>query len=349
MDILGNLRLGAAGGAILCLAFMPARAEARRASCVVAPHGGDFASLQAAIDSAPANSAGRFLILVKNGRYASEKLIVPPDRKNITIRGESRSGTVISYCMSGSPPRADRAAMPPQMRARWESDPAFAATSATLTVLGDGFRLENLTIENTAGPRGQAQALTLLGDRLSFFDCDILGYQDTLYLWGEGRRSYFENCLIAGRTDYIYGGGVGYFQSCEIRSYGGGWITAPATPDGQKYGFVFRGCRFTYSQPSPRRGDDGRPVALGRPWQKYPKVAILDSEMCAEIDPRGWPDKWRMDYADSSPSLRLLEHSNTGPGADMRRRSPWAGIRAMAPGEAEMYTPCRVLGGNWWR
>ena len=173
--------------------------------------------------------------------------------------------------------------------------PALIRTSATLTHHGaEGCRVENLTLENTAGAVGQALALTVCGDRLIFKNCDLLGYQDTVYLWTNGKRSYFENCLIVGRTDYIYGGGIGYFQACEIRSWGGGWITAPSTPQSQKYGFVFNRCRFTYASDSPRTGDDGKLIAIGRPWAQLSQSAILNSVMCEQIHPEGWPTTWNM-------------------------------------------------------
>jgi pectinesterase len=81
-------------------------------------------------------------------------------------------------------------------------------TSATFTVVGNGFKAENLTFQNTAGPVGQAQALTVKGDKAVFLNCDIKGYQDTIWFWNNGKRAYFKGCLITGRTDYIYGGGI---------------------------------------------------------------------------------------------------------------------------------------------
>ena len=76
---------------------------------------------------------------------------------------------------------------------------------------------------------GQAQAVTVRADRCVFIHVDFYGYQDTMYFWSDANRSYFKECLVAGRTDYIYGSGTVYFDACEIRSWGGGWITAPST------------------------------------------------------------------------------------------------------------------------
>ncbi|WP_187263346.1 pectinesterase family protein [Pontibacter beigongshangensis] len=330
---------------LLCLLLAgfssTAQTKPFNADIVVAQDGsGDFEKIQAAIDAVPNNSDRRTVIYIKRGLYNTEKLMVPGTKRNVTLIGESREETIISYhiydCASGKCPTADAA--------KWTGD--NIRTSATLTLQGDGFRAENLTIENTAGPVGQAQAITVKSDKNVFVNCDLKGYQDTIYLWDAGKRTYFENCLIEGRTDYIYGAGIAFFQACEIRSWGGGWITAPSTPRTQTYGYVFNECRLTYATSSPRSGDDGELVRLGRPWHEYPHVVWMNSEMTEKIHPQGWGDTWNMDYAATSPDLKLYEYNNTGPGADMSKRANWVGLRALTAGEAENYTVEKVMAGT---
>ena len=323
-------------------------AAADRADAVVAADGsGDYTSIQAAVNAAPDFAEGRWVILIKDGVYDQEKLLIPESKRNITLRGESRKGTVVSYHMYDGPDIYAGARLPQESARKWmRSDPVLLKTSATLTVVGDNCRIEHLTLANTAGPVAQAQALALLGDKLYVADCDITGYQDTMYLWKDGKRAYFENCLVVGRTDYIYGGAIAWFENCEIRSWGGGWVTAPSTPRLQPYGFVFNGCRFTYASGSPRDGDDGRSIAIGRPWHNYPKVAILRSDFCDEMDPLGWPTNWGKPYVETSPDLHLYEYGNRGRRADMNGRAKWTGLRALTPAEAAEYTVENVLGGD---
>lgn len=326
-------------GSVACFA------KTQHADLIVAQDGsGDYRTLQAAINAVPDNSDKRFVIYIKKGKYDQEKLIVPQSKKNLTLRGEERSHTIISYHIYDckSPETGNKC--PAESWALWKDNADLVRTSATLTVMADGCVVENLTVENTAGPVGQALALTLCGNKLIFRNCDILGYQDTVLLRKDGMLNYFLNCLIVGRTDYIYGGGIGYFQSCEIRSWGGGWITAPSTPKNQKYGFVFNQCNFTYVSDSPRPGDDGKPVAIGRPWHNYPKVAILNSVMCEQMHPEGWPTTWHMEYAATSKDLHLYEYNNTGKGADMSGRAKWAGIKELTKKEAKEYTVEKVMG-----
>lgn len=317
-----------------------------KADIVVALDGsGQYKSIQEAINAAPDNSAKRTVIFIKIGNYNTEKLIVPASKINLTIVGESREKTVVSYHLYDCKSPESGNKCPVESWALWKDNKDLIWTSATLTVLGNNFIAENLTISNTAGPVGQALALTLRADKMIFNNCNILGYQDTILLGKDGMLNYFVGCLILGRTDYIYGGGIGYFQSCEIRSYGGGWVTAPSTPETQAYGYVFNQCNFTYVDNSPRKGDDGRKIAIGRPWHNYPKVAILNSEMCEQMHPEGWPTTWNMAYAATSDKLHLYEYNNTGKGADMSSRVKWAGLRAITAEEAKNYTMGAVLGG----
>jgi pectinesterase len=65
---------------------------------VVAKDGsGNYTSIQAAINSVPSNSTTRTTIYIKSGLYNTEKLIVPVDKQNVTLLGESRTATIISY------------------------------------------------------------------------------------------------------------------------------------------------------------------------------------------------------------------------------------------------------------
>ncbi len=311
------------------------------ADIVVAADGsGDFTMVQAAFDAVPSNSERPTVIYIKRGLYDQEKLIITSDKINITLIGESREETIISYHIHN----CGDLMCPAEDAAKWTGD--NIRTAATLTIMGDGFRAENLTIQNTAGPVGQAQAITVRSDKCVFINCDLTGYQDTMYFWNDGNRCYFKGCLVVGRTDYIYGGGIVFFQDCEIRSWGGAYITAPSTAKTQAYGFVFNECTISYALGSPRPGDDGSSIRFGRPWHNYPKVSWLNCEITEKLNPLGWGDKWNMEYADTSTDLHLFEYKNTGPGADMSGRANWAGIKELSDPESQEYTVQKVMAGT---
>lgn len=304
---------------------------------------GDYKSIQEAIDAVEPNKNERTTILIKKGLYNTEKIIIPQEKTNITLMGESRENTILSYhiydCKDGFNNKC-----PAEDAKKWFGQ--TIRTSASVTIQGDGFRAENITFQNTAGAVGQALAVFITSDKNVFINCAFLGYQDTMLLGKDQTRSYFKDCLIVGRTDYIYGSGIGYFNSCEIRSYGGGWITAPSTPKNQEYGFVFYKCILTFSKNSPRPNDDNQLVSLGRPWHNYPKVTWIKCDMGAEINPLGWPTKWHMEYANTSEDLHLYEYKNYGIGSNVSQRAKWKGIQELNSKEAKKYSIKNVLKGN---
>src|SRR5690606_35573436 len=116
-------------------------------------------------------------------------------------------------------------------------------TSYTVLVQATDCVLENMTIENTAGPVGQAVALHMEGDRCAVGNCAVLGHQDTLYVAKDG-RNYFADCLIVGTTDFIFGEATVVFDRCTIKSLRNSYVTAASTTDKQAYGFVFRHCKL---------------------------------------------------------------------------------------------------------
>ena len=124
-------------------------------------------------------------------------------------------------------------------------------TFRTQTVLVDGNSIvfDNCTFENTAGPgdkAGQAIALYLDGDDIVLKNCHMKGFQDTLFLAPlpekeiepggfigpkefaprTNRVFHFENCIIEGSVDFIFGGATAYFDSCDFVSIDKGWIFA---------------------------------------------------------------------------------------------------------------------------
>lgn len=83
-------------------------------------------------------------------------------------------------------------------------------------VVGTGFLARGLRVQNTAGPsKHQAVALRVSSDLSAFYDCDIIAYQDTLYL--HSLRHFFRSCLIQGTVDFIFGNGATVLQDCDIQ------------------------------------------------------------------------------------------------------------------------------------
>ncbi|UOQ76228.1 pectinesterase family protein [Hymenobacter sp. 5516J-16] len=306
----------------LCLALMGMLwlvvGRAMGAELVVAQDGsGQFRTVQQAIDAAPAQSGRPVVIRIRRGTYR-EKLVVPASKTHLTLRGEDRDHTILTF-----DDHSGKGAI-------------NTYTSYSVLVEGADFTAENLTFQNTAGrTAGQAVALHVAADRCTFRNCRILGDQDTLFLATGHTRQYFRRCFIEGTTDFIFGSSTAVFDHCTIRSKKNSHITAAATPPDQAYGFVFRHCRLTADTTLATN------VSLGRPWQPHAHVAYLHTYMGRHIRSSGW-DNWKK--PESEKTARYAEYRSTGPGATPTQRVAWA--RQLPAREARRYTLRHLFAGT---
>ena len=171
---------------LLCFSLTLFASEDSRTIVVDRNGTGHFRNIQQAIDSVRAfDPKGEITIFVKKGVY-KEKLILHSYLTNVKLVGEDRDKTIINY----------------DDHANINKMGTFRTYSFLLS--GNDITVENLTIENSAAPMGQAVALFVEGDRVIFRNCRFLGNQDTIYAGRENMRQYFENCYIEGTTDFIF-------------------------------------------------------------------------------------------------------------------------------------------------
>ena len=141
-------------------------------------------------------------------------------------------------------------------------------------------------IDNLLSSKFQTQGLALRvdADRCKFYNCRIIGRQDTLLMNGSGNRVYFEDCYIEGTVDFIYGNGTAVFESCTINGpYHSGHITASSAPKDQKFGFLFKECAFTRNQTAQKEAPADNSYSLGRPWNNPGMVVYWNCRMDAHI------------------------------------------------------------------
>ncbi len=296
---------------------------------VVAKDGsGHFNNIQEAVWSVRAEMTHRRVIFVKKGVY-KEKVVVPTWCMNVSLVGEDRDSTILTW--------NDHANIVRTLQAEVRSDlaPRKITTFETYTLLvqGHGFQAENLTIENNAPEHGQAVALHVEGDKATFINCRILGNQDTIYAGSETSRQYYKNCYIEGTTDFIFGAATCFFDKCVIHSKKNSYITAPSTPKYKSYGFVFKDCTLTAATGIQK-------VYLGRPWRPYGASVWIDCTMGSHILPKGW-DNWR--NADNEKTARFVEINSKGAGANNNARVQWAKTK----GKRANYSKEKVLGLPW--
>jgi pectinesterase len=309
-------------GIALAAGFAVASAAAQSAPgspelTVAADGTGQFKSVQDAVDRAPSHSHRRFVIHIKPGIY-KERITVPPEKTFLTLRGDDAKTTVITFDVHPAP------AGGPNGRALITFD------TPTVFIQANDFTAENITFENSAGRQGQALALTIMSDRGVFRNCRFLGYQDTLL--AQAGRQYFDRCYIQGATDFIFGGSTAVFDNCEIHVTANGYITAPNTPQDQKFGYVFLHSKIT--------GEPDALTYLSRPWRAYAAAVFLYTEMSSAVRPVGW-NNWN-DPA-KEKTARYGEYASSGPGGDTSARASWAHV--LTGSEAKTYTIENVLGG----
>jgi pectinesterase len=309
--------------ALVCLAPV-ARVAADQppadASATVAADGsGQYTSVQEAINAAPQTSsaASPWIIRVKPGTY-NERVYVQREKHFVRLIGEDPAKTVISFGLFASMPGPD-------------GKPMGTFHTPTVWIDADNFTVENITLSNSAGDKGQALALRVDGDRVIFRNCKFLGWQDTI-LVNRGRQ-YFRDCTIAGAVDFIFGGATSYFEDCDIQIAGNGYITAPSTPVDQAYGLVFLNCRISGNAKTVQ-------TYLGRPWRPYGSSIFIGTWMNEVIRPAGW-NNWSK--PEREKTARFAEYASTGPGANTASRVGWA--KTSSAPTLEDYSVARVLGG----
>ena len=276
---------------------------ARQFDFIVAKDGsGQFTTVQEAINAVPDYRKARpTRILIKKGVY-KEKIVIAPSKENVRLVGED--GVVLTYDDYAS-----------KLNAFGENK--GTSGSASFYIFAPGFVAENIVFENSSGPVGQAVACHVAADRVVFRRCRFLGFQDTLYTFGEYTREYYEDCYIEGTVDFIFGKATAVFNRCELHSkQTGGFLTAPATPQDCRFGYVFYDCRLT-ADPEVEVGS----VWLSRPWRPYGKAVFIRCQMGKHICPQGYHN-WGK--TDNERTAFYAEFQCSGEGSFTNNRVPWA-------------------------
>ncbi|GKA43395.1 pectinesterase-like protein [Tanacetum coccineum] len=301
------------------------------ANVVVAADGsGDYRTVSAAVAAAPSSSSTRYVIRIAAGVYR-ENVDIPSGKRNLMFLGSGRTTTIIT----GS---------------RSVAGGSTTFNSATVAAVGAGFLARDITFQNTAGPSGnQAVALRVGSDLSAFYKCDMLAYQDTLYV--HSNRQFYINCFIAGTVDFIFGNAAVVLQDCDIHARRPNpsqrnMVTAQGRSDpNQNTGIVIQKSRIgATSDLRPVQGSF--PTYLGRPWREYSRTIVMQSTISDVINPAGW-FPWNGNFALNT--LYYAEYQNTGAGASTANRVTWQGYRGIiSTATAQTFTPGNFIGGGSW-
>jgi pectin methylesterase-like acyl-CoA thioesterase len=328
--------------------------SAKKIILVAADGSGQFKTVQEAIDSAP---DGNVRIDIKPGEYWQ---VVAIHANGIELHGLGKvpQDTVLIYDNSAGTPSPDGRQL-------------GTGRSGTVTVTGDDFLAENLTIANNfewlhgrTNEGAQAVALHVTGDREVFRQVRLLGYQDTLYADSKSchappvasppsaaqpspapdtapchaARQYFSDCYIAGHVDFIFGDAKAVFDHCEIHAMAHSMDTLTAQSrlrPSEDSGYLFLNCTVT--------ADPGTPdILLGRPWRDFSTVVFVNTDFKASLDSKGW-----LEWGGRLKTSDYAEYGSTGQAGDLAQRI--APSHLLAAADLAKYTTKAWLSApdNW--
>ena len=216
---------------------------------VAADGGGDFSTVQGAIDFVPDHPSHRVIVFVKNGTY--EEIVFFQKKSNLTIQGEDRDKVQVGYGNNSAfnPPQPG-----PNRRC------AFSVYDSI------DIELENFSVSNFA--YGQAEGLLISGERNIVSHMNIKGSGDALNLRGS---VYLTESRIIGDGDTILGVGPAFFDHCEIQSIGPFmWIRNTEA----NHGNVFVDCTFAARE---------RPAGMAAPQSATPEMRALTMPVFARL------------------------------------------------------------------
>ncbi|KAH0662090.1 hypothetical protein KY284_027021 [Solanum tuberosum] len=303
-----------------------------QADMIVSKDGnGTFKTIAEAIKKLPDYSSRRIIIYVKAGRYEEDILKVGRKKTNVMFIGDGKGQTMISGGKSVS-----------QNLTTFHTA-SFAATGA-------GFIARDITFQNWAGPgKHQAVALRIGADHAVVYRCNIIGYQDTLYV--HSQRQFYRECDIYGTVDFIFGNAAVVIQNCSIYArkpmdFQKNTITAQNRKDpNQNTGISIHACKIIAT--SDLQASKGSfPTYLGRPWKLYSRTVVMLSYLGDHIHPHGWLE-WNATFA--LDTLYYGEYMNYGPGAAVGQRVKWPGYRVInSTDEASKFTVAQFIFGSSW-
>lgn len=293
---------------------------------VVAKFGGNFGTLQEAIDRVPLNNSQRVTIYVKRGTYR-EKVRIPRSKPFISLKGDGADETCIEWGDTASDLLGPNG---------W---PLGTYGSASVAVESHNFIASGISFKNTAHeshihgsvPK-QAVALSVKGDKAMFIKCNFYGAQDTLY--DKEGRHYYYNCYIQGSIDFIFGNARSLFMGCKIHSIASnfGYITAQKRMKfGQNTGFSFVHCIVNGSGS----------IYLGRPWGPYSTVVYSYTYFDSLIHPEGWKT-WK----NTTNQVFYGEYNCYGPGSSMEGRVRWS--KRLTSRQAHHFLTIDFIDGKEW-
>ena len=306
--------LGVLALIVPALSLAAGHASAATVTLTVAKSGGEYTSVQAAVNAVPSNSSTAYTIQIGPGTY-EEAVTIPATKLHLTLLGAT--GNPANVVIDSA-------------RYNGEATPAGGTYgtegSATVHVKASNFTAEYITFSNSFDKRNfptvtgtQAVAIAMEGDRQVYSHDIFYSHQDTLLTWDSSAtttlRQYVYDSTIEGDVDYTFGDGTLVVDRSHIVALNDGiyqkaYLTAPATYGTSQYGILITGSTVT----STLAPND---IYLGRAWVPFtgavPQLVIRDTNLPAQIN--ATDPYLGISGATFAPG-RYGEYDNTGYGAN---------------------------------
>ena len=298
---------------------------------IVAADGtGDYKSVAEALRSITGNTKYH-IVHIRPGTYYEK---INMNKNRVILYGDDPATTIITY---------------DDYSGKIKSNGRETGTqdSYTFAVNAQEFVAINITIENShknnSGSGDQAVAVGVYQDRAAFYNCRLLGYQDTFYPKNEA-RVYCKDCYIEGNVDFIFGDAALLCENCTLCvNRNDSPITAPSTSPKNPFGFVFMDCKITSLPGKDFRGNEIEKIYLGRAWKEGARAVYIRCEEPANLSPDGWRNRMSEDAVEAL----FAEYQCTGEGATEERLSQRKNNgRQLSEEEAAEYTRDNIFTRN---
>ncbi len=332
--------LGVLALIVSALSLAAGHASAATVTLTVAKSGGEYTSVQAAVNAVPNNSSTSYTIQIGPGTY-EEAVTIPAAKLHLTLLGAT--GNAANVVIDSA-------------RYSGEANPAGGTYgtegSATVRVAASNFTAGYITFSNSfskaahPGVTGtQAVAIAMEGDRQIYEHDVFYGHQDTLLTWDstatKSLRQYIYASTIEGDVDYIFGNGSLVVNRSSIVALNDGFsteafLTAPATYSTDKFGILITGSTVTTTL-------GANLLYLGRAWEPYsgaaPQLVIRTTSLPSQVNTTN-------PYLGISSATwtkgRYFEYANTGSGANPNN----ANRPQLTASQAASYTAQTYLAGS---
>jgi pectinesterase len=269
---------------------------------VRADGGGDFDTVQGAMDFVPDHAKHRITIEVRNGLY--EEIVYFRNKDNVTLLGESQDRTIVRYANN-------EVFNPHPANIRTNPQPGtFPSRRAAVAVdNSNDIHIVNMTLQTTAP--GQAEGLLITGDRNILSHVTVIGAGDALQANG---RIYIADSTIVGTGDTILGRGTVFCERCTIKSTS---VMMWPRNASDVHGNVFKDTAFIGTAGPTTIARSPRNEAFAYP---YAEVVLLNATL-TNIEPAGWSD------ADQGGTVHFWEFNSRnadGSPVDTSRRVAWS-------------------------